>query len=174
VGRYEAVPGRSQVVIDARSSVHPIQVQTAVDGFLVVELDSDGRVVAGAPVAGDVSVDVADLRSGNPLVDRETRRRLDPRRYPRIVGSLTSLVPGAGASGAGVGVYEAEGTIDFYGAVRAVAGSVTLAVDGDEVTVEGRQRFDVRDWGLEPPQLLMLRVHPVVEVQLRMVLRRSE
>jgi polyisoprenoid-binding protein YceI len=167
VTRYEVVPGQSRVVIHARSSVHPLTVQTPVDGYLEVTLDQVGRVVDGAPVTGEVCVDVADLRSGNPLVDRETRRRLDPRQYPQIVGDLTALQVLDGQT------YRATGAIAFYGASREVSGAVSLRVSGDLVTVEGRQQFDVRDWGLQPPQLLVLKVHPVVDVRLSVVLRRT-
>jgi hypothetical protein len=166
MGRYEAVVGRSRLIIDGQSSVHPIHVETPIDGYLEAALDGHG-LAPEATARGEVWVDVADLRSGNPLVDRETRRRIDARRHPRIVGELTSLVA-AGDDGA----HHAAGRLTFYGATRPVSGSVSLTVDGDVVTAAGQERFDVRDWGLEPPQLLLLRVDPVVAVDLRMVLRR--
>lgn len=165
--RYEAVLGESRLLIDAQSSVHPIRVQTSVDGFVEAELDAAGHVRGEVGVRGQVSVDVADLRSGNPLVDRETRRRLDPRQHPRIVGDLTELVRGEKP-----GAYHARGTLTFYGSTEPVAGDVTIQVRDDTLTVQGEQRFDVRTWGLQPPQLLVLRVHPEVTVRLEMNLRR--
>ena len=167
MGRYEAVLGESRVVIDARSSVHPIRVQTSVDGFVEAEFDDAGHVRGGVPVRGEVSVDVADLRSGNPLVDRETRRRLDPRRHPRIVGELTELVRREDLA-----AYHARGTLAFNGSTEPVAGDVTILVREETLTVQGEQRFDVRAWGVQPPQLLVLRVHPEVRVRLEMNLRR--
>lgn len=152
--------------IRARSSVHPIHVETTeLGGYLEVTLDDGGAVVAEGEVHGQVVVSVEDLRSGNPLVDRETLRRLHPRRHPTIVGTLTSLTPGPVAG------YEATGTLSFYGVTRPVAGDVTIHVSDKGLTVEGEQVFDVRDWGLQPPQLLLLKVHPDVHVRLEMRLQ---
>jgi len=40
---------------------------------------------------------------------------------------------------------------------------VTLTDEG-ELKIDGRSSFDVRDFGMEPPKILMLRVHPEVHV----------
>ena len=46
-------------------------------------------------------------------------------------------------------------------------------VDGDTIRLAGESRFDVRDFGMEPPRILMLRVEPEVEVRVELVARRE-
>jgi hypothetical protein len=40
--------------------------------------------------------------------------------------------------------------------------------------VEGEQVFDVRAFNLEPPKILLLRVHPDVTVRVRVVAERED
>lgn len=151
MARYRIDPVASQVWIAGTSSVHPIAATArGLEGWL----DDD---LAG----GEVDVAVAALRSGNPLVDRETRRRIDARRFPRISGVVTAARP------LGNGSFALAGDLSLRGEIRPVKGEVTLSGDGDRLVVEGTQSFDVRDWGLEPPRIAMLKVHPVIEVRIR-------
>lgn len=151
--RRTIVPDRSQVWIDGSSSVHPIRASaTGLDGW--IELDDS----TGALCAGVVEIAVEHLSSGNALVDRETRRRIDARRFPVIRGAVSSVT--------GDPQHPAvEGRIDFRGESCEVTGELTVERTGTTVVVEGRQTFDVRDWSLKPPRLGLLRVHPDIEVR---------
>ncbi len=156
--RYVIDPDRSQVWIDGSSSVHPIRASaTGLTGWFEAALD--GAAVSG-PVAGRVEIAVDRLRSGNPLVDRETRRRVDARRHPLIVGEVTALDDVDGAR------VEVRGRISFRGTDRDVAGDLVVTPTTDGVRIEGEQTFDVRNWGLDPPKLLAVRVHPEVTVRI--------
>lgn len=155
--RFEIVPERSQVWIDASSSVHPIHANASgLRGWFEATLEDE---VLGPPVAGRVEVDVDRLRSGNPLVDRETRRRVDAKRHPTVEGRLTEVV---GVEGSRLSVL---GEIALRGVSREVSGELDVTPLDGGVHIEGEQTFDVRDWGLEPPKLLALKVHPDVEVR---------
>lgn len=156
--RYVIDPDRSKVWIDGSSSVHPIRASaTGLTGRFEAALE--GVVVTG-PVAGRVEIAVDRLRSGNPLVDRETRRRVDARRYPLIVGEVTALDDVDGER------VDVRGRISFRGTDRDVAGDLVVTPTTDGVRIEGEQTFDVRDWGLDPPKLLTVRVHPEVTVRI--------
>ena len=89
MSRFDVEPGVSQVWVDGSSSVHPIHATaTGVTGW--IELGPDGDITSASRLAGEVRIVVDQLASGNALVDRETRHRIDAIRYPEIVGTVTA------------------------------------------------------------------------------------
>lgn len=158
--RWEIDPDRSEVCIDGTSSVHPIKASaTGVTGW--VELALQGDVVAPEHgFDGEVRISVELLRSGNSLVDRETRRRIDAQRFPEIVGTVTN------AKAQTKDRLRIEGRIAFRGETCDVSGEVTVSVGDNRLIFEGEQGFDVREWGLQPPRVALLRVHPEVRVRI--------
>ena len=163
MARFEFVPEESQVWIQGSSSVHPIHATaTGVTGWVEVATTRSG--VASTPkLAGEVRIAVGLLQSGNPLVDRETRRRIDARRFPEIVGTVTSATrPAAGR-------LAVTGDLAFRGEVRSVEGEVTAVVEDGRLVIEGAARFDVREWGLQPPKVALLRVHPDIDVRIHLI-----
>jgi polyisoprenoid-binding protein YceI len=164
--RFSIDSGRSKIWIDARSSVHPIgsEIQD-VDGYFEATFNGDNALDATEGVAGRIEVVVSRLSSGNPLYDRELHRRVDARRYPTIEGSLVSMRGDGGADG-----YRTEGDVTFHGVTKRVEDLLTVSMpDERTVVLEGQHTFDVRDFGVEPPRMLMLRVHPDVTVRLHLV-----
>jgi polyisoprenoid-binding protein YceI len=69
------------------------------------------------------------------------------------------------------GRYRVSGDLTFHGVTRPVEGEVSVSMpDGDKTLVfEGEQTFDIRDFGVQPPKILMLKVHPDVKVRVRVV-----
>lgn len=164
MARYSIDPEGSQVWVDGSSSVHPVRATaTGLTGWVEVDLSDDGSLAEGAGFDGEVRIEVERLRSGNPLGDRETRRRVDAKRFPEIVGRVLGAERVAGDRLA------VQGEIDFRGETCRVEGELSATVGEEGLVLEGSQRFDVRDWGLEPPRVAMLRVHPDVEVRIRVV-----
>ncbi|MGD0084492.1 MAG: YceI family protein [Acidimicrobiales bacterium] len=164
--RFSIDPARSSIWIDARSSVHPIHAEIKeIDGYLVASIGEDNVVDVSKPVSGRIEVVVSRLSSGNPLYDREMQRRVDSRRYPTIAGELVSMAKGGADEG-----YVSQGDVTFHGATKRVADLLQVSMPDDRtVVLEGQHTFDIRDFGVEPPRILMLRVHPDVAVRLRMV-----
>jgi len=152
------------VWIEASSSLHPIHTATrGLEGFVDGQVDDGGRFVLSA---GELSFPVARLASNNPLQDREMKRRIEARRYPTIDGRLTSV--DAGADGA----VRVHGDVTFKGVTRPCSDAMTIALDDDGVLrLTGASMFDVRDFGMQPPRILMLRVHPEVNVRVEIVAR---
>ena len=72
MAHYRIVPDRSQVLIDAKSSLHPIRTRTdGLDGSLDIEVLGGGRVNLHPQPFAKLSFPVDRLKSGNPLEDRE-------------------------------------------------------------------------------------------------------
>ena len=163
--RYLIVPDASQVWIEARSMVHPINTWSdGLEGHLDVAVD-DGRIDLGIPPAGRLSLDVERLTSGNRFEDRELHRRIDARRFPTIDGVLAGMEP-TGHDGR----YDVSGTVTFRGVTRTYKDAMEVEVpDPSTIRLEGRSRFDIRDFGMEPPRLLFVRVEPQVDVRVEIL-----
>jgi polyisoprenoid-binding protein YceI len=159
------------VFISARSSLHPIDTRTdGLEGFLEVEVLGGGRVNLTVPAKGRVSFPVERMSSGNPLEDRELRRRIDARRYPTIDGELTGMSE-TGRDGR----YLVQGDVTFKGATRTYEEEMVLSQDGDgTLQISGESTFDIRDFGMDPPKILMLKVQPEVGVRVEIVAERED
>jgi polyisoprenoid-binding protein YceI len=169
MARYTIVPERSRVWIDARSSLHPIHsTAEGLDGF--VDLDVDGDAVVGQHPTAQLSFPVSRLSSGNRLEDRELHKRIDARRYPTISGVLTGVVPVSDD-----GRFLVRGDLSFRGVTRSAEDYMTLTlVDRRTIRLAGESSFDVRDFGMEPPRILMLRVEPEVKVRVEIFAEKEK
>jgi polyisoprenoid-binding protein YceI len=162
VSRYRIAPERSQVWIDARSNVHPIHSATdGLEGYVDLEFDQAGSVSPSSSPAGKLSLAVSRLSSGNRMEDREMQKRIDARRYPTIDGVLGRIEPNGEACS-----YKVSGDITFRGVSRPHEDDMHIrAIDDQTVQLDGSSRFDIRDFGMEPPRMLILKVDPDVEVR---------
>jgi polyisoprenoid-binding protein YceI len=170
VPRYHIIPQASQVWIEARSVLHPINTCTdGIEGHLDVVV-ADGRLDLDTAPSGSLSFDVERLSSGNRFEDREMHRRIDARRYPTIDGVL------AGMEQLGTdGTYQVSGTITFHGVTRAYKDEMHVqVVDDHTIRLDGRSSFDIRDFGMDPPRILFVRVEPQVEVRVEIVAQLPE
>ncbi|MEV6981366.1 YceI family protein [Sphaerisporangium sp. NPDC051017] len=168
--RYAISPERSKIGFEASSSVHPIHGEAGgVTGFVEADV-LDGRFdLTSAEPRMRLDLPAERLRSGNLLYDGELRRRIDVRAHPRVTGEATEI-----EELAETGRYRVRGDLTFHGVTRPVQGEITVSVPDDRtLVIEGEQVFDVRDFGLQPPKMLMLRVHPQVRVRVRIVAERE-
>jgi polyisoprenoid-binding protein YceI len=170
VARYQIVPERSQMWIEGRSSLHPIHANTSgLEGFIDIEFDAAGEVNLTAPPTGQLSLDVTRLNSGNRVEDRELQRRINSRRYPTIDGVLDQI-----ARDGADGQYTVSGAITFRGVSRQYEDLMEIhAVDDQTVQLGGSSKFDIRDFGMEPPRLLLLKVEPEVEIRVEIFAERK-
>jgi polyisoprenoid-binding protein YceI len=154
---------RSCVWVDARSSLHPISTETrGLEGWVETATHSDGRLDLATPVAGRIELSVDRLSSGNQLYDRELKRRIDARRYPVIEGVITSVAATGVASS-----YLVAGDLTFHGKTRQFEHEMTIAVPDDStIELTGAYVFDIREFGMKPPSMLMLKVYPEVSVRI--------
>jgi YceI-like protein len=172
VSRFRIDPERSQVWIDARSSLHPIRSETSgLAGWLEAEIGRDGRLDPSVDPRAHLDLEIDLLSTGNAFYDREMRRRVDARRFPHIAGELTAMKE------SGHGEYRVSGDVTFRGRTLPYTDDMTLAVSDEGpwmLRLEGTHQFDIRDFGVEPPRVLGLRVHPEVTVRVVVVAREVE
>lgn len=169
MARFRILPQRSRLVVTARSSLHPIRIETAgLEGWFEAGREGDGLDTEVAPNA-QVQIELELLRTGNPLYDREIERRLEARKYPRVVGSVQGI-----RALDGDGRYAIASELRLHGVTRSLEVEVAVRfLDADTVEVEGEHTIDVRDFGLEPPRLLLLKVRPDVHVRCVAVAERE-
>ncbi|HTN79821.1 MAG TPA: YceI family protein [Acidimicrobiales bacterium] len=168
MARFRIVPDKSAVLIEATSSLHPIHTRTmGLEGFLDVDV-RDGTIEPSADAKGELSLRVERLSSGNRLEDRELQRRIDARRFPTIEGRLAKMAK-VGADGR----FRVSGDLTFHGVTRRYEDDIVITrVDDDTLELAGESAFDIRDFGMEPPRIFMLRVHPDVKVRIEVVATR--
>lgn len=170
MARFKIVAGRSRLWVEARSSLHPIKAESAaLGGYIETEMDADTPDLKTAP-QGRIEVEVESLKTGNVLYDREVQRQLDVRKYPRIRGEVLEVTElDAGRC------YRVKGNLSLHCVTKTMEGDVSLRVlDGGDFEVEGEKVFDIRDFGLSPPRILMLKVYPDVKVRVRVVAEKQD
>jgi DNA-binding PadR family transcriptional regulator len=168
--RYRLVSDRSVALIEVRSTVGPISFGAiGVTGWIEAVV-RNGLVVVDHRPAGCIEIDVTGLRSGNGLYDAELSRRIEARRFPLATVALRECT----ASSVGAR-YQLEGELTFHGITRMVQGTVRVEADpSDRLVITGEQVFDMRDFDIPSPTVLMLRIYPDVRVRLHAEAERVE
>ena len=159
--RYALVADRSVVLVEARSSVGPLSFGTkGVKGTIEAAVDN-GVLCTDVRPSGSLEIDVSGLSSGNRLYDAELLRRIDARRFPTAAVELRECLPSGPGSR-----YRLSGELTFHGVTRSAQGTVNLDVTRDHrLVITGEQVFDIRDFAIPSPTVLMLRIYPDVRVR---------
>ena len=170
VEQFVLDPERSAVLVDARSTVGPICFATVgVEGSLNAAM-VDGAVSTEIPPSGWLTIDVSGLSSGNKIYDAELQRRIDSRRFPNAKVELRECAHSAPGSR-----YRLRGELTFHGISRPAEGTVCVeALSGDRLVISGEQVFDIRDFAVPSPTMLMLRIFPDVRVRLQAEAARAD
>jgi polyisoprenoid-binding protein YceI len=160
VPTYVIEPGRSTVVVRAKSSIHDTD---SVWPKLAGTVDADAGTLAASGATARLTVDMTDFDAGDFLKNRKLRKDLDVKSHPQATFELARLVD---VVELGDAKFEAvaEGTLRWRGrdvAVRARgSGTVTDAAIDANATFE----LDVRELGVKPPRFLMFKVEDIVDV----------
>ena len=157
--QYRIDPERSELIIDARSNVHPIEIRAAgVSGTIDIGV-SAGQVDLSSPPRADFEITPDLLRSGIDLYDKEIHRRIGALKYRVIRGRIHDAREIAPAR------YSLSGTLSLRGVTREIEGEVEVRVHGGALEIEGSTLLDTRDYTIDPPKILMLEVHPKVKIR---------
>lgn len=161
---FDVMPGRSAVLVKARSSVGPISFATSdVRGEIGAGVEED-TIGAGDPVTGQLTVSLTSLTSGNGLYDTELKRRIDARRYPDAFLELEHAVR-AGRTNR----YDLTARLEIHDIVRPLVGFVTVEpLRRDVLVVRGQQMLDIREFDLDVPMTLALKIQPEVSVEMHL------
>jgi PadR family transcriptional regulator, regulatory protein PadR len=161
-GRFHLVPDRSALLIEVRSTVGPISFGTmGVTGSIEAYV-ADGVLRTDVAPSGRLTIDVSGLNSGNKLYDAELLRRIDARRFRTATVELRECA----ASGPG-SRYRLAGELTIHGVTRPAEGTVNVeAVSDRRLVITGEQVFDIREFAIPSPTVLMLRIYPDVRVRL--------
>jgi polyisoprenoid-binding protein YceI len=167
--RYAISTSDSWVTFEGRSSLHGLKGKAVgLSGYVEANWNDDGSLATTPAPRMHLDVPVANLRSGNAMFDRETWKLIDSNRFPRIAADLREL-----RSALGPNHYEASGDVTLAGRSRKYDGELTFAHDQENVTIDGELRIDIRDFGLKPPNLLIIKVDPAVKAVLHLVARKT-
>jgi hypothetical protein len=159
---FAAVPGRSALLIRVRSNVGPIEFgATGLNGTLQACV-SNSHVVVTETLGAHLELSVEELTSGNALYDAEFLRKIDARRFPVAVVELEeaeALEP--------LDLFHVQGPVTFHGVTRSLGGVIQIVTASDDrIIVRGERSFDIRDFNITPPTMLMLKIYPDVQVHL--------
>jgi len=162
--RYTFDSSRSCVWIRGRSSLHPINSETrGITGWFEASSTTGGALDLDRPVSGELALAVERLTSGNQLYDRELRRRIDAQRYPTITGTLTRVArPDAHPN------YMVTGDVSFHGKTHTFEHEMQIEVGPGAIILTGEAVFDIREFGMKPPSMLMVRVYPEITVRVEL------
>ena len=152
--RYAIDSETSTVTFSAKTSLHPVVATAPASGWFEAELTDDG-FAEGTTISGTLSIPVDALRSGNPIYDAETRRRINVKANPVIEAEIASTKSVEGDTA------RVEGSVRFHGEAALLEGEVVV---GAGPILTGESSVDIRWWDLHPPRLLAFRVEPEVTI----------
>jgi polyisoprenoid-binding protein YceI len=165
VSRFAVNTAQSTVKVGLRVNLHASHIEAnALSGFIECEVDDHGKPRLDQPYRAELTLPVDAIKSGNGIQDREMRRRFDTSRYPEITAVVTH-----GEALEGEGRYRATAQLTMHGVTKDITGDLTLGVDGTTLTVDGQQVINIKDFGIDPPRLIILKVEPDVDLQVHIV-----
>jgi polyisoprenoid-binding protein YceI len=159
------VTRQSSVAIEGKTTTHTMHASSnALSGTLECVLDTKGRPRLDRPYKATLELPVESIKTGIGLQDREMRRRFDVKRFPNITARLrkaTQVEPGVR--------YVAVADLSMHGTTRRFESEVRLRIGQRRLTIDGEQVIDMRDFGIDPPRLIILTVDPEVTVRVHIV-----
>jgi polyisoprenoid-binding protein YceI len=165
VPQFRVSTSQSSVKVGLRINLHPSHIDaSALSGVIECEVDDEGRPRLDQPYSAELELPIEAIKSGNGIQDREMRRRFEASRYPTITARVTH-----GEALPGEGRYRAVAQLTMHGQTREIAGEVQLRVDGTTMTIDGQQVINVKDFGIDPPRLIILKVDPEVDLRVHIV-----
>jgi polyisoprenoid-binding protein YceI len=167
--QFRVNTSQSTVKVGLRINLHPSHIDAnALSGVIECELADNGQPRLDQPYSAELSLPVNAIKSGNGIQDREMRRRFDVSRYPTIAARVTH-----GEALEGEGRYRAFAQLTMHGQTREISGEIQLRVDGTTLTIDGQQVINVKDFGIDPPRLIILKVEPEVDLRVHIEAERE-
>jgi len=171
MAKFHPILDRSEITLEGQSRLHPIRASSHdLEAYFEAELLADGQLDLSTQPSGFIEVLVEDLKSMNPLYDREVRKRLDMRRFPKIKADVVEIREALGENR-----YLAVGDVSFHGITHRMENELIVLQLGDRtLEIRGEITINVRDFKVNPPNLPMVGIMPTVQVKLRLILDRED
>jgi hypothetical protein len=166
---YVVSTADSELTFEARSTLHSVRGKNAsIVGYIDADWSPSGTLELQPMPGMHVDMAVEQLTSGNGMLDQQMWKVIDSKRFPRISADLRDLKPGSAP-----GRFAVAGDVTLAGRMRSYEGEMAFGQDGGLLVVDGDLDVDIRDFGLTPPSLLILRVDPIVKVHLHLVAKMT-
>lgn len=171
---FKIQPEHSLLVVEAHSSVGPIAFATnELSRVVDVVVADECMVDVDVSPSASMEVSLSSLSSGNRLYDAELRKRIQARKYPKVVLTLSQ------AERIGQGNrYDVMGEVSLHGVKKLLKGALSVAVrqtneiNGGKkascLVVAGEHVLDIRQFGLTPPRMGPLKIYPDVRLQVHL------
>jgi hypothetical protein len=161
--KYAISPGKTEIVVTARSSVHDTTAKwRTMTGTIEVD---PADPAAGATAV--LTVDMRDFDAGDKLKNWKLRGDIEPDKHPEAVFTLAGLREVKNLGGERFEA-AAPGSIRWRGREAKITARGAATLTPGRIVAECRFELDVRDVGVKPPKILMLKVEEVVSVTVRL------
>lgn len=161
-------PASCAVLVEARSNVGAVNFGSTVIHGVIEAVRQGDRLDTDHRPGARLTVPLASLTSGNALYDAELQQRLAVHRHPVVTLELVDAEHLGGSD------YGVAGTVTIHGVTSTLRGTVNLSFpEPDAVLIVGEQVIDIRDFDIDLPSVLMLRIYPDVKVKLHLLARLS-
>jgi polyisoprenoid-binding protein YceI len=162
--RYRIDTNASKVVVKARSSIHDTKAKY---DKLSGTIDADRANLNGATAS--IKLDMTSFDAGDFLKNRKLRKDLDVKKHPEAAFELTGLENVEDKDGSVAAT--AMGILYWRGHEAEVRATGTASITDSSITADATFELNVRDLGVTPPKILMIKVEDIVTVDVSLVAR---
>jgi polyisoprenoid-binding protein YceI len=166
VAEYKVAAGRTSVEINGKSSLHPLHgvLRPGVMTGTFRATEAGGQLDPAQPPSAHVELPIVAFSFGNAMYDRELPKRVDADRFPTVTVDLEGFEPAEGDQ------WKATITLTVHGVAKTFEELVTVSRPDDRsISLSGSHVFDVREFGIQPPKMLGMKVHPDFTVKVEVV-----
>jgi hypothetical protein len=168
VSRFVVDSDASRLTAHARSTVHALTYRAPLTGEIEATPAGAGGFDLAQPISGVLEVDLAQVRGDDRLTEAEMRRRLEVKRHPHVKAVIDRVTAAGTRDGFHLG-----GQLSLHGRTVRLEGDAVVTLDGDRMHATGSVTLDVREFGIRPPSLVLVRVNPAVVVEIDLFAVRS-
>jgi len=147
---YKMIPEQSTMIVTGTSSLHNWEVKAEkIDCKIIVKNTNPSRVIDMV----NLTVWSSDLVSDNSIMDKKTQEALKSDKYPEIIFNLNSNEKPVISNNNFGGTVTGE--LSLAGVVRNISVPFTGELKGDHLYINGSEKIDMSEFGIQPPTALL-------------------
>ncbi|MCB1061248.1 MAG: YceI family protein [Calditrichaeota bacterium] len=138
-------------------------------GFIMLPDDT-------SPGSAEVHVELATLSTGLSLRDKHMRENhLETDKYPQAVFKMTALeIPGGKLTDGQKTPVTVKGTLTLHGVEKEITPMSWLTLNGDQLSIESKFSVGLKDYNIERPEFLVMKLADEQRVEVKLVAERSQ